>query len=454
VNKLLFNSLEFLLAFLPIFMVVYGLTPKAYRNMTLLAGSIVFYGYGDLRFLPLLIISVLCNYMFGIHVAHKKKESKAHHRIRRTLFVLALIGNAGLLVLSKMMAGIWGLPLGISFYTFQIISYLADVYRGRVAGERSILRFADYIVMFPKLISGPITRYASLEESMRNREFHAEGIQEGLKVFVLGLALKVLLADRIGIFWNDVQVTGFVSLSTPQAWLGAIAFSFSLYFDFFGYSLMAIGLGRMLGFTLPDNFNNPYTSRSIREFYRRWHITLGMWFRDYIYIPLGGSRRGEVRTIFNLLLVWVLTGLWHGSTLNFLLWGLSLWLFIVLERLFGRMKIWREMVILPHLYLWVVIPVTWMFFAIPDLSQLLTYLGRMFALTPGVNIQIGDWMHALKTYWILFVSCALAATPLLGFLFRKLKGHVIGQVVLGMLFWFCVWRIWVSGENVFMYFRF
>jgi alginate O-acetyltransferase complex protein AlgI len=435
-------------------MVVYGLTPKAYRNITLLAGSIAFYAYGDVRFLPLLLLSVLCNYMFGIHVAHKNKESRAHHLIRKTLWILAIIGNAGLLVLCKIMADTWGLPLGISFYTFQIISYLADVYRGRVTSERSLLRFADYIVMFPKLISGPITRYETVGVSMGDRDLTAEGIQEGLKIFTLGLALKVLLADRIGILWNDVQVTGFVSLSTPKAWMGAIAFSFSLYFDFFGYSLMAIGLGRMMGFHLPDNFKDPYTSRSVREFYRRWHITLGMWFRDYIYIPMGGSRRGEMRTIFNLFLVWALTGLWHGSTLNFVLWGLSLWFLIVLERLGGHMKVWRELVILPHLYLWAVIPVTWMLFAIPDLSQLLVYLGRMFAITPGINVAAGDWIQGLRTYLPLFISCAFASTPLLGFVFRKLQGKLVGQLALGLLFWVCVWRIWVSGENVFMYFQF
>jgi alginate O-acetyltransferase complex protein AlgI len=451
---LLFNSLEFLLAFLPIFMVVYGLTPKAFRNITLLLGSIAFYAYGDLRFLPLLIISVLCNYLFGMHVAHKNKESKVHRYIRRTLFILAITGNVGLLILSKMMAGIWGLPLGISFYTFQIISYLADVYRGKVPGERSFLRFTDFIVMFPKLISGPITRYEVIGTSMKERTFQAAGIQEGLKTFILGLALKVLLADRIGILWHDLQVTGFVSLSTPQAWLGAIAFSFSLYFDFYGYSLMAIGLGRMIGFELPDNFNDPYTSRSVREFYRRWHITLGLWFRDYIYIPLGGSRRSGIRTIFNLFLVWILTGLWHGTTLNFVLWGLSLWLFIVLERLGGRLKFWKDFMILPHLYVCAVIPVTWMLFAIPDLSQLLVYLGRMFAITPGINVAADDWIQSLYTYRILLISCALASTPLLGFIFRKLKGRFIGQVVLGLLFWVCIWQIWVSGENVFMYFRF
>jgi alginate O-acetyltransferase complex protein AlgI len=362
--------------------------------------------------------------------------------------------NGGMLILCKIMAGTIGLPLGISFYTFQIISYLADVYRGTVKAEHSLLRFTDYIVMFPKLISGPIVRYGSVADSMVIRNFQASNIQDGLKVFILGLALKVLLADRIGILWHEVQVTGFVSLSTPQAWLGAVAFSFNLYFDFFGYSLMAIGLGRMMGFELPENFKEPYTSRSVREFYRRWHITLGQWFRDYIYIPLGGSRRGGARTVINLAIVWGLTGLWHGITLNFLLWGFSLWFFIVLERFFERIPVWREFRILPHVYLCVVIPVTWMCFAITDLSQLLVYLGRMFGWTPGINVQTGDWISAWQNYWILFLICALASTPLLRIVFQKLKNYLIGQIGLCVLFWFSVWNIWVNGENIFLYFNF
>ena len=310
---MVFSSIEFLLFFLPLFLILYGLTPDKYKNVTLLAGSLIFYALGEPRFIFLLVLSVFINYFFGLHLGRRvKKKDKDNlqeifdldleynqrklYKRRKRLFAGAIVLNLGLLCFFKYFAPGGRIPLGISFYTFQILSYIIDVYRGEERRETSFINFAAYVVMFPQLIMGPIVSYGEVRKNLRRREFTAAGLQEGLKVFTLGLAAKVLLADRIGLLWQEAQVAGFESISTPLAWLAAAAYSLKLYFDFYGYSLMASGLGRMLGFELPANFNHPYMAVSVRDFYRRWHMTLGRWFRRYVYIPLGGNRRGWLRT--------------------------------------------------------------------------------------------------------------------------------------------------------------
>ena len=452
--NLVFSSIEFILYFLPLFMILCGITPRAYRNVTLLIGSLVFYALGEPKYLLLLVISLLMNYVTGLHLGRPKRESRQLHRKRKKLLILAVICNLGILVLFKGAPNELGLPLGISFYTFQILSYLIDVYRGTIRRETSFLKLSTYITMFPQLISGPIVNYGEVEEQLNNRRLSAGQIQDGLKVFTMGLASKVLLADRIGILWNQVQTTGFQSISTPLAWMAAIAYSMKIYFDFYGYSLMAIGLGRMLGFELPRNFQEPYMARGMRDFYRRWHMTLGRWFREYVYIPLGGNRKGELRTVVNLLAVWVLTSLWHGGTPNFLVWGLLIWCLIVAERFLERFRLMRKLQILPRLYLWVVVPVTWMCFAITDLGRLQIYLGRMFGLNEGINVSAGDWQRALSDYYPLFLVCFAACTPLVRKVYQKCKEHILGQIVLAVLFWICVVQLIIAGENTFMYFRF
>ena len=364
---LIFSSIEFLLFFLPLFVILYGLTPKKFKNMTLLSGSLVFYAYGEPMRLALLMVSVAVNYMFGLHLGIDRKRSKSEfyrrkhtrqEQKRKVLFPIAILFNVGFLLWFKVAPGEVGLPLGISFYTFQMISYLVDVRRNEVDRENSFIKFATYVVMFPQLVSGPIVEYGQVREALYERKFGAETLRDGLKVFTMGLAAKVILADRLAMLWQEIQVTGFESITTGMAWIGAIAYSMTIYFDFYGYSLMASGLGKMFGFELPVNFENPYLARSVREFYRRWHMTLGRWFTKYVYIPLGGNRKGMLRTIFNLFVVWVLTSLWHGGTINFLFWGLGLWLFIVIERLLD-VPGWKRVSdsipgrVLSHLYLWV-----------------------------------------------------------------------------------------------------
>ena len=464
---MIFSSIEFLLGFLPVFLLLYWMTPAKAKNLTLLSGSLVFYALGEPQYLILLMVSVVVNYFLGLHLgqgARKRSKDKRQKKSkfelkRKILFIAAVAGNVGVLVLFKSGMADGNLPIGISFYTFQILSYLTDVYRGEEAREPSFLRLATYITMFPQLISGPIVHYGEVRDSLKQRGFTAEGVQDGLKVFTVGLVLKVLLADRIGLLWREVQVTGFESISTPLAWMAAVAYSLKIYFDFYGYSLMAMGLGRMLGFELPENFRNPYMARSVRDFYRRWHITLGRWFCKYVYIPLGGNRKGEFRTVCNLLAVWFLTSIWHGSTGNFLIWGMLLWLFIVMERqleALGLLKVFEKkgLRLLPHLYLWVVIPITWMCFAITDVSELHVYLGRMFGTVEGIRISAGDWLKALKNYGGLFAVGGLACTPALQKLFRKGKDSLPGILILVVLFWLCVWRLQVEGQNPFMYLRF
>lgn len=464
---MIFSSIEFLLFFLPVFLIVYRIVPDRVKNAVLLTGSLIFYAYGETRYLVLLMVSVVVNYFFGLHIGrlarqrekNRNQKRKRYDRRCRILFGMALGLNIGVLALYKSGFGGGGLPLGISFYTFQILAYLTDVYRGELDRERSFLHFAAYITMFPQLISGPLVRYGEVRSDLYGRKFDMSGLQEGLKLFTVGLAFKVLLADRIGLLWQEVQVTGFESISTELAWIAAFAYSMKIYFDFYGYSLMAIGLGRMLGFELPENFKTPYMSRSVREFYRRWHITLGQWFCRYVYIPLGGNRRGVLRTVWNLLIVWALTAVWHGSTVNFLIWGMLLWLLIIMERLLtilGADRLFQKRFLrwLPHLYLWLVIPVTWVCFAVTDAAQLQIYLERMFSLNEGIRVGVGDWLKALTNYGSLMAFGAFACTPVLKKIYEKWKDSALVCLLLAVIFWLCVWRLQREGDNPFLYFRF
>jgi len=450
---LVFSSIEFLLCFLPIFILVYMVVPQRLKNVVLVLGSMVFYAYGDLRGLGLLAVSTVVNYILARVIRGRKG------------LMAALAVNIGVLIFFKYYQGGAMLPMGISFYTFQMVSYLVDVYRGEVAAERNIINFAAYVMMFPKLVMGPITSYKDLRRQLRRRRCDAECMQDGLKLFILGLCGKVLLADRLALLWNEVQVTGFESISTPLAWIAAVAYSLQLYFDFMGYSVMAMGLGRMLGFKLPENFRQPYMATSMREFYRRWHMSLGNWFCKYVYIPLGGSRRGEGRTIRNLLAVWLLTSLWHGTTGNFLVWGMGICLLIILERQVGWL--WRRITKdrdggrargivsgICHLYLLAVVPVTWMCFAIPDLEQLGIYLGRMFGLNHAVAMYVGDWQKALSDYGLLLAAGMVASTPLARWVYQKTERKWLGMILLAAGFWFCVHRILLQGENPFLYLNF
>ncbi|MCM1101859.1 MAG: MBOAT family protein [Clostridium sp.] len=455
---MVFSSLEFLLYFFPIFFILYGLTPDRHKNLTLLAGSLVFYALGERGYLWLLVVSVAVNYCVGCFVGADIKFKK----IQTLVWYLAMAGNVGILLAFKMPMRQAAIPLGLSFYTFRILSRLIDIRRGEVRADRSFVRFATYVTMFPQMISGPLTDYGEVSADLSHRRMSARSIQNGLKLFTLGLAAKVLLADKVGLLWNDVQVRGIESVSTPLAWMGAIAYSLKIYFDFAGYSLMAAGLGAMMGFHVPENFRTPYMARSVRDFYRRWHITLGQWFRKYVYIPLGGNRRGELCTVRNLLIVWALTALWHGGRGNFLIWGMLIWILIVLERQVQSLRERRHpketvgagLQLLSRLYLWIVIPITWMCFAITDVGELGTYLGRMFGAAPVGVVMANDWRAAWDRFGVLLLICGLSCTSLVRKVFHRWKDSLIGSVVLAVLFWLCVRCILLEGDNPFLYSNF
>lgn len=473
---MLFSSVGFLFRFLPIFMIVYLIVPARYRNVILLVGSLVFYGVGEPYFVLLLVLSVLVNFALSRYMFWEPKspqnnrKKKAAKRRKRALF-LALVFDFGALFVFKYwdfavenVNGLTGnqilpvlslaLPLGISFYTFQMVSYLLDCYWGKISQRAGLVDFATYICMFPQLIAGPIVRYGEVSERMAERRIRIRDLENGLKLFAAGLGLKVLLANQIGTLWNTIMTAGPGNLHVLVAWLGALAYSFQIYFDFWGYSVMAMGLGKMLGFRIPRNFDNPYTSRSIAEFWRRWHITLGSWFREYVYIPLGGNRKGSARTVFNLFVVWALTGLWHGADWNFLLWGLGFFLVISLEKkTYGK---WIEQSsVLGHIYTLLLIPVTWIIFAITDIRQLGAYLVNMAGIhTGGVLVGTGQFVRYLKEYGILLIACVIFITPFPKKWYHKWKDRWFMIIFLLLIFWWSVYEIVVGSNNPFLYFRF
>lgn len=475
---MVFSSLEFIFRFLILFLIAYYLCPKRFRNAVLLAGSLLFYAWGEPAYLILILLSILVNYRLGLAIAKHTHSPRKH----RFFFVLALCYDFGMLFLFKYadffidnlnillsiikqytgcpLSSIpkpgLSLPLGISFYTFQIASYIIDVYRKKQEPEHSMIQLGVYLCMFPQLIAGPIIVYSDMANQLKNRTYSLSDFEDGLKTFVIGLGSKVLLANRIFLLWNNIQVTGFDCISTPLAWLGAFAYSFQIFFDFFGYSLMAIGLGKMLGFHIPDNFNYPYIATSVSDFWRRWHITLGAWFREYIYIPLGGNRKGTLKTIRNLFFVWLLTGLWHGASWNFVLWGLVFFMLISLEKLFLG-KVFRKIPVLGHLYIIVLIPLTWILFAITNMKDLWIYFTRLFPFLNGSSpgsVYSADYIDALHMYGPLFLLCILFSTPLPAKLYRRFKNNIITLLLLLAIFWLSIYYLAISSNNPFLYFRF
>ena len=459
---MLFSSNVFIFRFLAIFMIIYMLVKPKDRNLVLLVGSLIFYGIGEPQFIWILVASILINYILTIKILEKKFKP---------FLVVATILNFGVLGLFKYwdfgvenintIAGkellpilSLALPLGISFYTFQIVSFQVDCYKGKIKSDVSLLNFASYICMFPQLVAGPIVKYEEVENELSNRTISLKNIENGFKWFSIGLALKVLLANPIGTLWNSIQTVGTVGLSTPAAWLGAFAYSFQIYFDFFGYSLMALGLGEMLGFQIPINFNNPYISKSMSEFWRRWHITLGRWFKEYVYIPLGGNRKGKVRTVFNVFVVWALTGLWHGASWNFVLWGLTFFVLISLEKTFFG-NILEKYPIIGHLYVVAGIPITWVIFGMTNLKQLLQYIGCMFGIHTG-TVLVGweQFMRYLDSYWEIFAACILFSTPIPIKIYKKFADKHIMLLILMIIFFFSVYEIMKGSNNPFLYFRF
>lgn len=449
---MVFSSFEFLFRFLPVFLVIYYLIPKKWKNLVLFAASIAFYTVGEAGYVLLLLASVLVNYFFGRAMYQTPEEGRGKKQL---ILLLAALGyDFGMLFFYKYSGMTDKLPLGISFYTFQSAAYIIDVYRGGIPAEKSLVKFGTYLTMFPQLIAGPIINYSEVRLKMNGRTVTLQQFEDGLKLLVIGLASKVVIADRIGMLWNNIQGIGFESISTMLAWMGAFAYSIQLYFDFLGYSLMAMGLGAMLGFEIPRNFFHPYISKSVSEFWRRWHITLGRWFRDYVYIPLGGNRKGKVRTMCNLLVVWALTALWHGASGNYLVWGASLLVLLMLEKLFFLPYLEKSKVV-GHLYLLFVVPLTWVAFAIPDVKQIGVYFTRLFPFfgTAGaVNQQ--DYLRYLKDFLPLFFLGILFATPYPAAFYKLIQRKWLGNVLMIGLLGLSLYYLAISTNNPFLYFNF
>ncbi len=462
---MVFSSLLFLFWFIPIFFAVYYVVPAKLRNTVLFLGSIVFYAWGEPAYLILIFISIAVNYAAGLLL--EKAGSSGHPAAFKAVFAATMVFDFGMLFVFKYTGffidninGAFGtgipdphltLPLGISFYTFQIASYVIDLYRGKIGAERNPLTLGTYLVMFPQLIAGPIVVYSQVSDALRARNITLEMVCDGIATFILGLASKVLIANPAGALWKDLESIGYRNISMPLAWLGVLAFTLQIYFDFNGYSLMAIGLGKMMGFDIPQNFNYPYISRSLTEFWRRWHMTLSGWFRDYVYIPLGGNRKGKIRTYVNLFIVWSLTGFWHGAGWNFICWGLFFFIFLSLEKSFLADFLERHKVI-SRIYALLFIGLSWMIFAITDFSLLGVYASRLIALSSISGCS--DIIYYLRNYGAVLALGCFLSTPVLSAWFERNKRKACGIVVQVVLLIISVCYLADASYNPFLYFRF
>ena len=464
---MVFSSLEFIFIFLPVFFGCYYIVPYRIKNIVLLIGSLCFYIVGTINHpehLVLLLCVIMADYFVGLliekHSEHKKlflTLGIVFHLISLVAFKYSgfIIGELNGIFTSVNISFNLIMPIGISFYTFQGISYIADVYKGKIKAEKSLLKFSVYISMFEQLIAGPIVTYNQVEKQLYRRRIKNTEILNGIGIFIFGLGLKVLLANPIGKLWTQVKAIGFESISTPLAWMSIIAFSFQLYFDFFGYSLMAIGLGRMLGFSLPKNFDHPYTSLTMTEFWRRWHMTLGNWFKEYLYIPLGGNRNGTIATVRNLFIVWLLTGLWHGAGYNFILWGVSLFVIIFIEKFFIG-EFLNKTPVVARLYMLILIPITWSVFAIEDIGQIGVFFTRLFPFFgQGVWSTFRyDYLKYLKLYYPFLIVGTLFSTRLPYNFLKRIKSRAFIVLLLFMIFTASIYCIYRGFDDPFLYFRF
>lgn len=451
---MVFSSLIFLFRFLPIALLLLFFTPKKYQNLLLFILSLIFYAWGEVRYIFIMFFSVILDYFSSQGI----ERFKNHPWLPKAMLMLSITGNLGMLFFFKYMGFIGSLlnldlpvltlPLGISFYTFQTMSYTIDVYRGKVKAENNIIDFGAFVCLFPQLIAGPIVKYSQIAYELKHRVITMENIETGLKLFLLGLASKVLLANNIGMMWDDIIQLPIENLSTITAWLGTLAFGFQIYFDFSGYSLMAIGLGSMLGFKFPQNFNYPYISKSMTEFWNRWHMTLGAWFKEYVYIPLGGNRMGISRQIFNLLIVWFLTGFWHGAAINFIIWGLYFFILLVIEKLFLYKWLNRHTVI-SRIYFIFFILIGWAIFAISDLTLLSQYISAMFTLQSS-----SQWIYFISNYGVILIFCLIFSTDIPKRILNSVSFPLVEASAVTVLFLFCIAYLVDSSYNPFLYFRF
>lgn len=468
---MVFSSLEFLFLFLPLILVAYFVTPNRGKNAVLLIFSLMFYAWGEPVYVLLMLFSIGINYAFGRMIATRRDAGAA-----KWILILSIVMNLLLLGVFKygdfLVANLNGLlhtaipqpnlplPIGISFYTFKIISYVIDVYGSRVKAQKNFINFGAYVTLFPQLTAGPIVRYATIGEELECRTHSMDQFSEGARRFMAGLGKKVLLANNIGILWDSMSNLGGSQMSVVAAWLGMIAYTFQIYFDFSGYSDMAIGLSKMFGFHILENFEYPYISKSITEFWRRWHISLGTWFREYVYIPLGGNRKGVGRQLFNLAVVWALTGIWHGASWNFLAWGIYYCILLILEKLFLLRWLKKAPAIVGHVYTLFFVMIGWVLFAFDQFSEGFAYIGYLFG-AGGIPFLSGAALYALQSNLPMLLLLCVASTPLMKKLYDKAvtkwnAGVLTTAECIGIasIFVLSVAYLVDSSYSPFLYFRF
>ena len=470
---MVFSSLLFLLRFLPAVLLAYYIVPEKGKNFVLFVSSLIFYAWGEPVYVVLVLISTMVDYLAGRTVAYCR--IKGYKKRAAAALLCSIIINLSLLAFFKYgnfllrivhrLTGIGvpvlhlALPIGISFYTFQTMSYTIDVYRGDAPVQRNLISFGAYVSMFPQLIAGPIIRYKDVAEQLGRRRGSLSLFSGGITRFMTGLGKKVLIANPIGALWAEIAGTNTSELTTAAAWLGVLAFTLQIYFDFSGYSDMAIGLGRMFGFSFPENFNYPYESGSITEFWRRWHISLGTWFREYVYIPLGGNRRGLGRQLINIGIVWLLTGLWHGAYANFVLWGIYYALLLVAEKLLWKPVLSKLPSFIRHLYTMFFVIIGWGIFSWQDMADSTGYMKTMFAQA-GAGLADRHTLYLLVSYLgIMVIACAGSLSWGKRLAKRCLPQGTVRRetaeaVFVGALFVLCVAMLVNSSYNPFLYFRF
>ncbi|MCI6018745.1 MAG: MBOAT family protein [Clostridiales bacterium] len=470
---MIFSSIFFLFVFLPMTLLLYYIVPWKAKNAVLLVCSLIFYAWGEPVYVFLMIFSIIFNYLSGLEINYydeqqnmKRKRISFWFTVVVNLAVLGFFKYYGFLITNlnailpfdipyKTLA----LPIGISFYTFQTLSYIIDVYKGNVPVQKNFISFGTYVTMFPQLIAGPIVRYADVAEQLAKRRLTLYKFGNGVAWFLRGLGKKVLLANNIGMVYDAIAALAPGERSVLTAWVGAIAFAMQIYFDFGGYSDMAIGLGKMFGFEFVKNFDYPYISKSITEFWRRWHISLGTWFREYVYIPLGGNKVSRAKHIRNIMIVWMLTGFWHGAAWNFMMWGLYYGIWLLLEKYFLASKIEKLPSVVQQIYAFIIVLFGWVLFASDTLKDALVYMGNMFGIC-GHGFIDTTGLYYLTGNLVLLALCFLCATPWLWKKYRKIvlkKGtypSIIAAVLYGLILILSVAYLVNATYNPFLYFRF
>ena len=470
---MIFSSVFFIFVFLPITLLIYFVIPKWGKNAVLLICSMIFYAWGEPVYIVLMVVSIVYNYISGMEIDYYR--GRKNTRRMRFVFWMAVGVNLAILLFFKyygfLMENInyilpvdipykeLALPVGISFYTFQTLSYIIDVYKGNVTVQKNLINFGTYITMFPQLIAGPIVRYADIESQLDERRITLSGFGNGIAWFLRGLAKKVLIANNIGMAYDAIAALPQGEMSVLSAWIGCIAYTFQIYFDFSGYSDMAIGLGKMFGFEFMKNFDYPYISKSITEFWRRWHISLGTWFREYVYIPLGGNRVGTAKAIRNIFVVWFLTGFWHGAAWNFIFWGVYYGILLLLEKYVLKKVLEKVPAFIKHIYTMFFVLIGWVLFFSPGLGEAVSYIGTMFGI--GANgLADAAGIYYLYNYALLIILSCICSVPLTYKIFTKIIfGGSKGRTVLAAGVYLAVFVLSIAylvnaTYNPFLYFRF